>query len=92
MTKKRTFSAKQKADLVVEVLQGKRTPLEIARSNDLAPSLLYKWRDQFLENADKAFGSDANKEQTKKIAKYERIITKITTQNDFLERVLRTLD
>lgn len=90
--KKRTFSAKQKASIVLEVLKQEHSALDIARNHNLAPSLLYKWRDQFLANADKAFDQSADQTQAKKIRKYEHVITKLTTQNDFLEKVLRTLD
>jgi transposase len=90
--KRRTFSPKQKASIVLETLQSDTSQQEVARKYQLSPSLLAKWRDQFLENADKAFGTEADKAQAKKIKKYEHIITKITTQNDFLERVLASLE
>lgn len=90
--KKRTFSAKQKASIVLELLKQSDSALEVARKHDISPSLLYKWRDLFLANADKAFDNSVDQTQAKQIKKYEHVITKLTTQNDFLERVLRTLD
>jgi transposase-like protein len=92
MKKRRTFSAKQKASIVLETLKESNSMVEICKKYQLSPSVLERWRNQFLNNIDKAFGTQADKEQTKKIQKYEHIITKLTTQNDFLERVLATLE
>jgi len=52
-----------------------------------------KWRDQAIENMNKAFEvNQESRETERKIKKYEHVITKITTQNNFLEKVLKTLD
>lgn len=92
MRKRRTFTAKQKASIVLEVLQSGNSEFSIAKKYELSPALLSKWRSEFLLNADKVFNKQEDKEQAKKIQKYEHVITKLTTQNDFLEKVLTHLE
>lgn len=90
MRQRRTFSAKQKTDIVLSIIKNEATILEISRIHSITPSLLHKWKDNFLKNAHTAFEETNNEtEKDKKIAKYEHIITKLTTQNDFLEKVLQ---
>ncbi len=86
---RRTFSAKQKTDIVLSIIKKEATLLEVSRKHNITPSLLHKWKDEFLSNAHNAFAEKENQtEINRKIAKYEHIIAKITTQNDFLEKVL----
>jgi len=89
MKVKRKFGSELKAQIVLAVIKQELTALEAAKKYDLAPSLVYKWQDEFLAKAATVF--DTNKVETekdKKVKHYEYIITKLTTQNDFLERVL----
>ena len=88
MKKRRTFGAKEKSTIVIEVLKNNGSDLEIAKRYSLAPSVLDRWKSEFLANADKVFDKQAETEKDRKIKKYEHVITKITTQNDFLEKVL----
>ncbi len=91
--KRRKFTANQKARIVLDIISEKTTTLETSKKYELAPSLLHKWKAHFLEHADKAFGKDqADEENRKKLGKYEHVIAKLTTQNDFLEKVLANLD
>jgi transposase-like protein len=90
--KRRTFSAKQKAAIVLESLQSEQSTLQIAKKHTISPSLLGKWKDQVVGNLDQVFEKQADQEQAKKIRKYEHVITKLTTQNDFLDKVLTHLE
>jgi len=77
----------------LEVLSEKQTRNEIARKYELSPTVLDRWLKQFLSQAPQVFESkNQETEKDKKIKKYEHVITKITTQNDFLERVLTSLE
>lgn len=89
MKVKRKFGSELKAQIVLSVIKSELTALEAARKYDIAPSLVYKWQEEFLTKAKTLFETNkANSEQDKKVKHYEYIITKLTTQNDFLERVL----
>ena len=86
---RRTFGSKQKVEIVLSVLKKELTIVEASQKHQITPSLIHKWRDAFLQKAHLAFEdnqSESDKDQ--KLKKYEYIITKLTTQNDFLEKVL----
>jgi len=89
MKVKRQFGSELKVQIVLSVIKRELTALEAARQYDLAPSLIYKWQDEFLAKAKTVFETKKTEsEQDKKVKHYEYIITKLTTQNDFLEKVL----
>jgi len=92
--KRRKFTNEFKTKTVLTILENKETILDISRRLECHPQLLHRWKDEFLAKAHLAFsgGSKEEKEQQKKIEKYEKVITKMTTQNDFLERVLSSLE
>jgi transposase len=91
--KRRKFGSELKAQIVLQILKGESTIAEESRKHHITDGLIHKWRTQFLENASKTF--EVGKEdqvKDRKIKKYEHVITKITTQNDFLEKVLAHLE
>lgn len=92
--KRRTFSADQKAAIIWELLQSGDSIVSVAKRYDITPSLLTKWRDQAKEKLSTVYagGTQEQRADKKKIAKLERALGKIASQNDFLERVLRALD
>lgn len=90
--KRRTFSPEQKAKIVLAIIDGSKTILETSREHNLSTSLIHKWKDQFLKDSAAAFRTDTSqRSDQEKIRKYEHVIAKLTTQNDFLEKVLTTL-
>jgi transposase-like protein len=89
MKEKRTFSSEQKARIVLSVITKEVTALEASKNNNIAPSLVYKWQEEFLAKALHVFATQkGDTEKDKKLRHYEHVISKITTQNDFLEKVL----
>lgn len=57
---RRSFSAKFKSDLVLEVLKGETDLNTIATNNGIQPNLLRNWKKEFLEKASLVF--DDNRE------------------------------
>ncbi len=55
--KRRKWDAKTKAKVVIEGLKG-RPVAEICNEYQIGQNMYYRWRDQFLAQADKAFESD----------------------------------
>lgn len=89
MKARRKFSSEQKAQIVLSVIRKEMSTLEAGKKHEITPSLIHKWQNSFLDKAPAVF--DTNKDESekdKKIKHYEHIITKLTTQNDFLEKVL----
>lgn len=57
--KRRTWDAKTKARIVMEGLKG-RPVSDLCAEFQVGQTQYYKWRDQFLANAEKAFTSGKN--------------------------------
>ncbi len=89
MKTRRKFSSEQKAQIVLSIIKKEKSLVDISKEQNLAPSLIHKWKEEFLTKAHSVF--DTNKDESdkdRKMKHYEHIISKITTQNDFLEKVL----
>jgi transposase-like protein len=92
MKTRRKFSPEQKTKIVLSIIDGSKTVLEVSREHELSPSLIHKWKDHFLAEASVVFaGKKEDQGDRQKIRKYEHVIAKLTTQNDFLDKVLTTL-
>jgi transposase-like protein len=85
---KRTFSPAKKSAIVLAVITNKHTLQEVCTEHQIVPSLVHKWKERFLKDAHTIFEDPASTEVDKKVQKYEHVIAKLTTQNDFLEKVL----
>jgi transposase len=87
--KYRTFSADFKLDTVLEGFRGEKSIAQICRERDIKDVLYYKWRDTFLENAARAFGDQGNNHQQayeERIAELERMIGRLTLENEILKK------
>lgn len=60
MTKRtrRSWSAGEKAKIVLELLREEKTLNEVAQAHEVHPKMLGQWKIQFLENAELAFDKD----------------------------------
>ena len=91
--KRRSFSPKFKADLVIELLKGEKDLATIATENDIQPNLLRKWKNDFLNNASAVFDDkkdDALKEklfnERREKAAYAKKVGQLTMQVDWLKK------
>ena len=92
MKQRRKFTGEQKAKIVLAIIDGTKTVLETSREHDIGPALIHKWRDQFIKQAATVFNTPIeHSTDQQKIKRYEYVIGKLTTQNDFLDKVLTTL-
>jgi len=86
---RRKFSASFKAKVAIEAIKEQRSLQELAAKFELHPNQISSWKREFLENADLAFGSKSEKENT--ILETEPLYSKIgrlQVENDFLKKVL----
>ncbi len=89
MKTRRKFTSAHKTKIVLSIITKEVTVLEMSKKENLAPSLIHTWKDQYLAESYKAFEKSSDEtEKDSKIRKYEHVIAKLTTQNDFLEKVL----
>jgi transposase-like protein len=93
--KYRTFSADFKLDTVLEGFRGEKSIAQICREREINDVLYYKWRDTFLEKAANVFGGQGDNNQQKleaRIAELERMIGRLTLENEILKKAKSLLD
>jgi putative transposase len=89
---KKSYTPKQKAQIVLEILKEERSIAQIASEYSMHPNQLYKWKAQVVENLPGLFEDDRKGEKSLK-AEHERQlkelyaeIGKLTTQLDWLKK------
>lgn len=93
--KRRKFSKDFKLDTVMEGLRGEKSIAQICRERNITDSLYYKWRDIFIENAEEVFEDrreNRNEENEDRIAELERMVGRLTMENDILKKAKSWLD
>ena len=58
MEKRRHFTPKEKAKIVIEVLREEKTLNEIAAEYEIHPNLLSRWKTEFINNAGRVFSKE----------------------------------
>jgi len=84
--KRRGFSAKFKADLVLAVLTGEKSQAEVCREHQLSAQQFSNWKRQFLANASQAFEQPQSAEETAQIAELERMVGRLTMQLEIAKK------
>lgn len=87
--KRRAFTADFKLDTVMEGFRGEKSISQICSEQNITDSLYYKWRDTFLEQAEDIFKDQRGTNATgaeEWIAELERMIGRLTMENDILKK------
>src|SRR5512144_1047483 len=93
MRKRRRFTPEFKAQVVLEVLSGVRSPAEVCRRHALSPTLLSTWKTTFLERAPTLFeGDEQHDEDQARIAELEQLLGRATRQIEVLKKASALLD
>ena len=93
MAKYRTFTPEFKAQVVLAVLTGSKSAAEVCREHQLKDSVFYRWKDEFLQNAGNAFQrDDQDREHIERIAELEKLVGRLTLQNEILKKASSLLD
>ena len=93
MAKYRKHSPDMKVRIVLEILRGEKSVAQASREYRIKDSLLYRWREQFLEGGRQAFayGQPAElKRRADKEAELERLVGKLRCTWK-LQKKLRTM-
>lgn len=83
------FTAKKKADIVMDIFQGKSTVTEISRKYDLTPAAIEAWMEEArrgMENQLRARPKDIKEEYEAKINEMKSVIGDLTLQNIALKK------
>lgn len=91
--KRRSYSPQLKFEVVMESLLGQKSNADICRERDIKESLLYKWKQEFLEQALQIFEDKRGKqptsqvsEQAGQIADLERMVGRLTMELEILKK------
>lgn len=91
MSRGRTFTRAFKLELMHHLMSGGR-PAQLCREHGLAASLLSRWRREYAERGEAAFGSSVvSGEQAlaQRIADRERFCGQLALENEVLKKGLR---
>jgi len=87
---KKSIASEVKVRAVLEVLKGEKSALEIAGGIGCHPTILKEWKERFLVAAPKT--KKVEDEKVRRIETLERLIGKLTVQNEFLKKVHESFD
>jgi transposase len=88
-TPRRKFSASFKAKVAIEAIKEQTSLPELAVKFEIHPAQISNWKREFLKNADLAFGSKSEKEDSDvDTAPLYSKIGQLQVENDFLKKVL----
>jgi transposase-like protein len=84
-------SAAFKAKVALAAIQEQQTTAELARRYKLHPNQIYKWKREFVLNAERVFERDDGRRHTELAERESELLQKIgelTVERDFLARGL----
>lgn len=88
MRNQRSFSLEFKRQVVEELLSGETRPAQLCRRYNISSSVLYHWKRQYSRGK---FNNEPTEEGAlrDKIEKLERLVGKLTLENELLKRGLQ---
>lgn len=93
MSKHRSFTPESKAQVVLEVLTGSKSAAEVCREHQLKETVFYRWKEEFLKQAPKAFESDAQQlKNERRIAELEQLVGRLTLKLEIAKKVSSLLN
>ena len=83
----RSYSLEFKRQVVEELLSGESRPAQLCRRHNISSSLLYHWKRQYSRGK---FNNEPTAEAAlqDRIEKLERLLGKLTLENEFLKKGL----
>ena len=94
MGKARKFSPEFKAQVMLEIVSGKKSLAEVSREYQIKDTVLHRWETQFLEGLPEIFAPGQPTEQKRlrdRIADLERLAGKQVLQLEIAKKASRYL-
>lgn len=89
--KRRVFTREFKLQVVAEAESGKPAA-QVAREHQLNPNTVTKWRKQLRQYKDRAFAGNGHAYTDEaRTAELERMVGRLTMENDLLKKALQKL-
>ena len=100
MVKPRPHYSKEFKLRVCRELETGATVAEVSRKHQVHPTLVYDWASKYRKNPVTPFGTgsgqkvpDPSSDSTEaRIAELERLVGRLTIENEFLKKTLRTVE
>ena len=90
--KRRTFTCEFKLKVIREVEAGK-SQAQVAREYQLSDNTISKWRRQHRQYQDRAFAGRGHAYTDEaRLHELERMVGRLTMENDFLKKLLQKLE
>ena len=94
---RKKYTAEFKTKIILSILQGDKEFNVVCSENDLNPSMVRKWKQDFLRNAHLTFGAEAERKDVqrkeddlkKKNNQMLKTIGQLTLERDFLQDCFR---
>jgi transposase len=87
---RRVFTATFKAEVIRDLLTGKRTHAELCREHQLSPSLLTLWKESALQRLTLLFQADEQRDpEQARIAELEQLVGRQTLELEVLKKADR---
>ena len=94
MAKRRRFTAKFKAEVVLEALGGESSQAELCRCHNLSENQVSTWKRQLLENVETFFESadKQSSESAERIVQLEQLVGRLTLALEIQKKASTLLD
>jgi transposase-like protein len=90
---RREFTADFKAQVVLDLITGKKTAAELSREHDIRDNLIYNWRTQFVARCARAFQEEAEYSAAHaRIAELEQMVGRLTMKLEAAKKASLWLD
>ena len=84
---RRTYTPEFKVQMVLEIINGKKSLGEASREYGIKDSVLSRWRQEFLERAPQLFEQEQRRDnQAGRMAELERVIGRLTVQLEMVKK------
>jgi len=87
MAKRRNFTPEFKAQVVLDILSGKKSAAQVCRDHELKSELLSRWKATLQERAALVFQGDEQRSQEQaRIAELERLVGRQALELELLKK------
>lgn len=89
MKARRTFTPEFKVRVVMEMISGQKTLMEVSREYGIKDSVVSRWKTELLERAASVFTENTQTEHAsqKRIAELERMVGRLTMELEMAKKV-----
>jgi transposase-like protein len=100
MVKSRPHYSKEFKLRICRELESGATVAEVARHHQVHPGLIYRWARAYRKNPTGAFASGSGQKKPEaaaeglesRVAELERLVGRLTLENEFLKKTLRAVE